>query len=590
MVVLGSYRLFRIGEGIRIRHLVIDLWSWRLELLSQFWLAYLLERQGTLLKLNFGKCERPIDDDVLRQEQQDRCNFVRLSWILGCATQELYLGRIYSTNSKTVWDEFKETYSKTDASFLMGLDDVFGNVRSSILITEPLLDVKCVELVGYPLRFKKNHKGNNSKATVNNVTACGFSSSSCNTHILTSDECQKLMGLLRSSGSSNTCDIGNVTGEWLKFNHNFSSDIQKEFRKRFLEIRIKGNEYPEGLDFEEFGALHKGIALQNLNQFCHVSYEQDDRRFTSQAWNRLFRIKEQVVREYVMEFLSSFTFRDYIEELDTTYTMVFQLGGERRSMTMRQFIQALGLYTHQEMNTNLFEAFYDSCYRSRPINYDPNPYVICITTHASYDTRHPSTYTSIQNPICHLVHHSLTLFVAGSYSGKEKVTMDDLFLLHSMDGGVSVDVPWHVAKFLYDKAKGYNGLGIGEMVAEILEVAGDDDDRAGQAEIGGVRRHHNMSNANRLRPMDERLGEIVNDVTELTYVLLARHHMNHTHYKGTRYSFVLDIPNLGVQQGVNFLSGTPGYSTAPSPSASQFGMFGDAHPSTSHNHDDMNQE
>ncbi|GJZ66424.1 hypothetical protein Tco_0623120 [Tanacetum coccineum] len=159
----------------------------------------------------------------------------------------------------------------------------------------------------------------------------------------------------------------------------------------------------------------------------------------------------------------------------------------------------------------------------------------------------------------------------GRHSGKEKVTLDDLFLLHSMDGGVSVDVPWHVAKFLSDKAKGskrkspivgahligkiasyyalmtlralmnvtlgletssmsvaklvdlgicrYNGLGIGEMVAEIPEVAGDDDVRAGQADIGGVRRHPNMSNANRLRAMDERLGEIVNNVDELTYVV-----------------------------------------------------------------------
>ncbi|GJZ98368.1 hypothetical protein Tco_0670821 [Tanacetum coccineum] len=73
-------------------------------------------------------------------------------------------------------------------------------------------------------------------------------------------------------------------GEWLKFNNrNFSLDSRKEFRKRFLEIRIKEIECSEGLDFEEFGALHEGMALQNLNQFFHVSYEQDDRRFTSQA-------------------------------------------------------------------------------------------------------------------------------------------------------------------------------------------------------------------------------------------------------------------------------------------------------------------
>ncbi|GKD19399.1 hypothetical protein Tco_1208557, partial [Tanacetum coccineum] len=220
------------------------------------------------------------------------------------------------------------------------------------------------------------------------------------------------------------------------------------------------------------------------------------------------------------------------------------------------------------------------------------------------------------------------------HSGKEKVTLDDLFLLHSMDGGVSVDVPWHVAKFLCDKAKGskrkspivgahligriasyyglmtlgalmnvtlgpetssmsvaklvdlgickYNGLGIGEMVAEIPEVAGDDDDGARQVEIGGVGRHPNMSNANRLRAMDERLGEIVNDINELTYVvsgmseqydqfygefgqwqteqerfiswntdhlsqLLAHHHIDHTCYDGTRYSYVPNVPDLGVQ-------------------------------------------
>ncbi|GJX43300.1 hypothetical protein Tco_0259976 [Tanacetum coccineum] len=52
--------------------------------------------------------------------------------------------------------------------------------------------------------------------------------------------------------------------------------------------------------------------------------------------------------------------------------------------------------------------------------------------------------------------------------------------------------------------------------------------------------------------------------------LLAHHHIDHT--------------------GVNFMSGTPGYSTAPSSSASQFGMFGDAHPSTSRNQDDMNED
>ncbi|GJY14766.1 putative RNA-directed DNA polymerase [Tanacetum coccineum] len=167
----------------------------------------------------------------------------------------------------------------------MGLDDVFNVVRSSILIIEPLPDVKssyatlsrdeshrvnnvhyvvnktsssstfmsrssndwstnisnqgnqnnqnkrfnrgpnpnlvykhcnmightvdrCFELVGYPAGFKKNFKCYNPKATINNVSTCSVG----NTHMLTSDEYQKLMGLLRSSRSCTTCDIGNVTG------------------------------------------------------------------------------------------------------------------------------------------------------------------------------------------------------------------------------------------------------------------------------------------------------------------------------------------------------------------------------------------
>ncbi|GKE81945.1 hypothetical protein Tco_1551945, partial [Tanacetum coccineum] len=224
--------------------------------------------------------------------------------------------------------------------------------------------------------------------------------------------------------------------EWLKFNNrDFTLDSLKEYKKRLAKIQKKEIECPKGLDFEEFGALLLKLGL----------------------------------------------------------------GREKRSMTMRQFIQALG--------------------------------------------RH---------------------------SRKEKVALDDLFLLHSMDGGVSVDVPWHVAKFLCNKAKGsknkssivgahfigkiasyyglmtlgalmnatlgpetssmsvaklvdlgicrYNGLGIGEIVVEIPKVVGDNYVGAGQAEIRGWYATPNMSNTNRLGAMDERLGEIVNDVDELTHV------------------------------------------------------------------------
>ena len=154
-------------------------------------------------KLGFvnGKCRRPTDASLAIQ--WDMCNSVVLSWILGSISQELYMGQIFSKNPKEMWDELKETYDKVNGSviynlyhqinslrqngsgvsdyyqklsslwkqydaivklsnctcegakdlknhndlirlmqFLMGLDDAYMTLRSTILTTEPLPDVK----------------------------------------------------------------------------------------------------------------------------------------------------------------------------------------------------------------------------------------------------------------------------------------------------------------------------------------------------------------------------------------------------------------------------------------------------------------
>ncbi|GJY82997.1 RNA-directed DNA polymerase, eukaryota [Tanacetum coccineum] len=304
--------------------------------------------------------------------------------------------------------------------------------------------------------------------------------------------------------------------------------------------------------------------VDSIIHFSYLCYSEDDRTFTSQAWNRLFKIHERVVREYVMEFLSSFTFRDHIVDLDNVDTMVFELGGVKRSMTMRPFILALGWYTPEEMSNVLFEPFHESCLETGPT------------------TRTPLS----------------------RHSGKEKVTMDDLLLLHIMDGGVRVDVPWHVAKFFTNKAKGYkkkspivgahligriaryNGLGYGELVDDIPD---NDEDKgaadAGNDDEGGVRRRPNMSFTNMLRAMDKRLGEIETDISklgcdvdDLTYVVSGMFEQYDQFYE--------EFGQMRMDTTV--------YSTAPSQSLSPnpllFG-YADAGPSTSQNQgNDMNEE
>ncbi|GJX03223.1 ribonuclease H-like domain-containing protein [Tanacetum coccineum] len=149
-----------------------------------------------------GTCVKPATTPVLAK-QWERCNAVVLGWILNSLSPELYLGQVYSEIASDVWNELQETYDKLNGSvifnvihkinalkqgdlsvpdyyhklnslwrefdtltllptctcgahegvlrhnqlirlmqFLMGLNDVYQNIRSNILARDPLLDVR----------------------------------------------------------------------------------------------------------------------------------------------------------------------------------------------------------------------------------------------------------------------------------------------------------------------------------------------------------------------------------------------------------------------------------------------------------------
>ncbi|GJT50026.1 ribonuclease H-like domain-containing protein, partial [Tanacetum coccineum] len=165
--------------------------------------AMLLALEGKN-KIRFidGSCRRSNTYEVLGRHW-DRVNVVVLGWILNSISEELFLGQIFSKRAKHVWDELKETYDKVDGSvtfslhhkihtlsqngssiadyyhklnalwkqfdalielprctchaaddfnkhnqliklmqFLMGLDDTYMQIRSSILSRENLPDVR----------------------------------------------------------------------------------------------------------------------------------------------------------------------------------------------------------------------------------------------------------------------------------------------------------------------------------------------------------------------------------------------------------------------------------------------------------------
>ncbi|GJV43556.1 ribonuclease H-like domain-containing protein [Tanacetum coccineum] len=125
-----------------------------------------------------GTCVKK-ESSVVLSQQWERCNVILLRWILGSLTQELYVGQVYSEIAFEVWTGLKETYAKMDGEFdiltilhacvsegriactydaksgsanhtqlirlmhfLMGLNDVYQLIRSTILAMDHLLNVK----------------------------------------------------------------------------------------------------------------------------------------------------------------------------------------------------------------------------------------------------------------------------------------------------------------------------------------------------------------------------------------------------------------------------------------------------------------
>ncbi|GJS61443.1 hypothetical protein Tco_0656227 [Tanacetum coccineum] len=122
--------------------------------------------------------------------------------------------------------------------------------------------------------------------------------------------------------------------------------------------------------------------------------------FTSQAWSRVFETRGPLVRELILEFLSTLRFGEVLLDLDAPGTIQFQLGGARRHF--------LG----------------------------PLP-----------------SYTLIRDPVLRLCHRMMAHNIAGKSHAPEKVTVTDLFYLKGLDVR-SVNIPYLLARYLRRFAAG----------------------------------------------------------------------------------------------------------------------------------------
>ena len=79
--------------------------------------------------------------------------------------------------------------------------------------------------------------------------------------------------------------------------------------------------------------------------------------FTCKAWNNIFAIQERVYKELCVEFLSTMTFHENIQDPTYPQALVFCLGGEYRECSLVEFSWRMGLYEAHEAMTPEFVMF-----------------------------------------------------------------------------------------------------------------------------------------------------------------------------------------------------------------------------------------
>ncbi|XP_071687077.1 uncharacterized protein [Rutidosis leptorrhynchoides] len=71
------------------------------------------------------------ENDPVLVSQWERCNSVVLSWVLGCLSEELYSGQIFSNLASVVWKDLKETYDKVDGSMTFKLHHQINTLKQN---------------------------------------------------------------------------------------------------------------------------------------------------------------------------------------------------------------------------------------------------------------------------------------------------------------------------------------------------------------------------------------------------------------------------------------------------------------------------
>ncbi|GKC73571.1 hypothetical protein Tco_1119454 [Tanacetum coccineum] len=179
-----------------------------------------------------------------------------------------------------------------------------------------------------------------------------------------------------------------------------------DFEERLERIYDRDTHRVQVLDFEGMPELMMDVLYARML----MAHRDNDRVvvFTSQAWDRIFETRGPLIRELILEFLSTLRFREVLLDLDTPSTIQFLLGGARRRMSWREFILVLGLHTGEKIESLGFARYWSESDRMIPRKGDLRDYWRDISTDGDF-LGPPPFYNLIRDPMIRLCHRMMVL-------------------------------------------------------------------------------------------------------------------------------------------------------------------------------------
>ncbi|KAI3815487.1 hypothetical protein L1987_15156 [Smallanthus sonchifolius] len=163
-------------------------------------------------------------------------------------------------------------------------------------------------------------------------------------------------------------------------------------------------------------------------------------------WRRVFRLHAIQYIELMMEFFSTYQFDYPCADLELPETVRFRLGGEWRVMSVARFGRLLGLYTGQELQTELFtegitefptEEDKDQFWYEFGFGiYDPS------LTKAS----------SLRDPLHRVLHRCIVYSISGRGQGETVVNLRELFYLYCLVRPRTCNLAHSIAGYLVNSS------------------------------------------------------------------------------------------------------------------------------------------